>query len=159
MPKFPSRGLVHPENREEASALMVGAAILLFHNHLGPEVSSLHTEATGSRTRPCSPLSASGTPHQLTEAVTTRGCQCGPPDCEATGSDMWPGAGPSVLRIQRGQQPGRALSVIAWPPVCEGRQIPFHEVWHGKQTVQPRIQKHLSGRRKRGEKCRPQAWI
>lgn len=45
---------------------------------------------------------------------------------------MWPGAGPSVLRIQRGQQPGRALSVIAWPPVCEGRQIPFHEVWHGK---------------------------
>lgn len=65
----------------------------------------------------------------------------------------------TVLRLQRGQQPGRALSVIAWPPVCSGRQIPFHEAWHGKQRVRPHIQKHLSSWRRRGEKRRPQGWM
>lgn len=60
------------------------------------------------------------------------------------------------LRLQRGQQPGRTLSVTPWPPVCEGRQILFYEVWHRKQIVCPCIQKHLSGRSEGGEH-RPQA--
>lgn len=47
----------------------------------------------------------------------------------------------TVLHIQSGQQPGRALPVIAWPPVCEGRQIPFHEAWLGKQTVSSPVSK------------------
>lgn len=29
------------------------------------------------------------------------------------------------LRLQRGQQPGRALSVTAWPPVCLGKTNPI----------------------------------
>lgn len=30
------------------------------------------------------------TPHQLTNSVIPRGCQCGLPDCKATGSDLGP---------------------------------------------------------------------
>lgn len=132
-----------------------------FHKYPGPQRFLLSHRSDMGQLLSCSPSSARATPHQLTEAVTTQGCQRGPPDCEAAGSDRyvaWRWA-VTVPCIQRGQQPGRALSVTAWPPVCEGRQIPFHEAWHGKQVVHPYVQKHLSGGRKKGEQGRPQVWM
>lgn len=143
----------------KASTLMIGAAIFRFRNHSVPEVSSsFQTQVTQSSMLPfvC----------QWNSTPTDRSCHR--PGLPMWASRLWGHrvrdvawrSAVTVLCNQRGQQPGRALSVIAWPPVCEGRQIPFHEAfWHGKQLVQPHIQKHLSGRRKRRGKCRPQGWM
>lgn len=83
-------------------------------------------------------LSASGTPHQMTEAVSTRGCQRGPPDCEATGSDTWPGTAPGQGCVSKGAS-SQAEPSLSWLGhlSAEGRQILFYEVWHRKANCLP----------------------
>lgn len=157
-PNFLSQGLVPPENREEASVLMTGAAILLLHNRPGPEVSALHAAATGNSTLPCPALSASATPHQPARAVTTWGCQCGPPDCEATGSEMWPGAGPSPRCVSKGPA-ARQSPPCNSPATClrgEANLISGGLAWQA-DPIQPRVQKHPRSKGKR-ERRRPLVW-
>lgn len=132
---FPRPG--PPWNRgRKAHTLIIEQAFQWFTHY--PDLRSFfyHTEGTWISRLACSSLSASGTPHQLTKAVTIPGCQCGPPDCEATGSDMGPGTAlpQCCMSKEASSQAEPSLSQLGHPSEREDKS---HFIGFGMESKLP----------------------